>query len=116
MTTQLQNELASLDEKILSTSGENSRNSENLLFPIESFPPVMKSIITESARASQVPDSLAGMVAMASVSTALGGGIIIESTHGRTLNGNLNILAVAKSGTSRRFQICLPSCRFSVTR
>lgn len=101
MTTQLQTELNQLDEKILSTPSENSENSRNPPFPVEAFPQVMKSIITEASSAAQVPESLSGMVAMACVSTAIGGGLVIESTQGRTLNGNLHILAVAKSGTGK---------------
>ncbi|MGB2402017.1 MAG: DUF3987 domain-containing protein, partial [Akkermansiaceae bacterium] len=101
MNTQLQNELDSLDEKILSTSSENSRNSENLLFPTNCFPPTMRAMIEESSKASRVPHAMSGMVALASVSASIGGGICIESTNGRTLRGNLHILAVAKSGTGK---------------
>lgn len=101
MTTQLQKELNQLNEKTLSPPSENSENSRNPLFPVEAFPQVMKSIITEASSATQVPESLSGMVAMACISTSIGGGLVIESTQGRTLNGNLNILAVAKSGTGK---------------
>jgi len=97
MITQLQTEL----ENITTTPPQNRQNRQNPPFPVESFPQVMKSIITEASGAAQVPESLSGMVAMACISTAIGGGLVIESTQNRTLNGNLNILAVAKSGTGK---------------
>ena len=95
------NELNQLESKVNPTPVQNCQNRQNSPFPVESFPPVMRSIIEESARASQVPDSMSGMVALSCISTAVGGGIQIESNNGRTLNGNLHMLVVAKSGTGK---------------
>lgn len=80
----------------------NPQNPQNTRpFPTDSFPPVMRDIIIETARASLVPESLAGMVALGVVSTAAGGGIAIRSMGDKTLNANLHILAIAKSGTGK---------------
>lgn len=102
MTTKLQTELDNLETELSTpTPAQKRQKRQNPPFPVESLPPVMRSIVEESANATRVPDSLSAMVALACVGTSIGGGISIESTNGRTLNGNLHILAVAKSGTGK---------------
>ena len=61
----------------------------------------MRDMIVESAKAGLVPESLSGMVALGILSTAAGGGVNIRSRGESTLNANLYILAIAKSGTGK---------------
>lgn len=85
-----------------STPSQNRQNRQNPnVFPTEAFPSAMREMIAETAKAGLVPESLAGMVALGILSAAVGGGINIRSLGDKTLNANLFILAIAKSGTGK---------------
>lgn len=90
---------ASISRKDSRQNPQNLRNSQP--FPSDAFPPAMREMIKEVALSSLVPESLAGMVALGVLSTAAGGGVNIRSRGEKTLNANLYILAIAKSGTGK---------------
>jgi len=117
MNNQLTNELNAFKNEILTppsitpaeteahtpplTPVQNPQYSQNHPFPVDALPDTLKRITMEAADACLVPQSLAAMVSIGCLSTAIGGGLCIASTNGRTLNGNLFLLIVAKSGSGK---------------
>lgn len=94
-------ELESFENEI-NTSRQNCQNCQNSTpFPVDALPETLRKITLESSEACLVPPALSAMVSLGCLSTAIGGGLCIESTNGRTLNGNLFLLVVAKSGTGK---------------
>lgn len=70
-------------------------------FPTESFSLDIQSIIKETSRVAQVPESLAGGVALGCLSASLGSSIKGEMVSEMFTNPNLYILGIAKSGTGK---------------
>ena len=104
MKNQLLNEIESFQKEI-NTTNQNPQNPQNPRiskpFPVEALPETLRNITCESSEACLVPHSLSAMVAIGCLSTAIGGGLCVASTNGRTLNANLYLFIVAKSGSGK---------------
>lgn len=69
-------------------------------FPLDSLPSPMREMVAEVARIHQVPTDLPGSMALATVSAALGQGILLDNPPHQTPPG-LFVLATACSGTGK---------------
>lgn len=70
-------------------------------FPTECFSEPIQKIIRETARVAQVPEALAGGVALGCLSAALRSSVKGEMVSEMFTNPNLYILGIAKSGTGK---------------
>lgn len=61
----------------------------------------MREIVTETARVTQTPESLAASIALGTIATAIGGGLVWRSNSSRITPANLFVLVAAKSGTGK---------------
>lgn len=74
---------------------------EQILFPLESFPLDIRRMIKEVSRVAQVPECLAGSIALACLSASLGSRLRGEMVSEKLTTANLYILGIAKSGTGK---------------
>lgn len=70
-------------------------------FPLDALPRTMRDIVTETARVTQTPEALAACIALGTIATAIGGGIVWRSNAHRETPANAFILAAVKSGTGK---------------
>ena len=70
-------------------------------FPVDALPPTMREMVEAVARHLQVPEALAACCALPCVSAAVGPGLEIETTSGRTLRGNIYVAVGVPSGAGK---------------
>ena len=70
-------------------------------FPLDALPPRMREMVEATAGQLQVPSALPACCALSSVSAALGPGLEIQTTHGRTMRGNIFVAAGVPSGVGK---------------
>src|SRR5260370_26863875 len=84
-----------------STAGEAAITSSLVAFPTECLPRVVRETVKTCAVAHQVPQALAGCVALGVLSAAVGKGLVVRSASTRVTGANLFIVVGAGSGAGK---------------
>lgn len=84
------------------SAGVESDLPEPLPFPIEVLPPVLRDLAEQSAEVFQVPVELPAMVALGTLSGAMGKSFELQGVRNGTSGfGNLFVVAAAERGTGK---------------
>lgn len=70
-------------------------------FPIQCLPPRMRAIVLEAAKQSRTPHSMSVVVALATISAAIGRSVMVKSGGSRRTTANLYCHSIARSGTGK---------------